>query len=124
MPSIDLALFVPLLAAHLISDFVLQTNAMVRAKDRPLTFLLHVLVTGLCAYLLLGDFSEWRIPLIVLATHGLIDLLKIRLTGRLIDALPGLLAADGADFVEGHRSAFGAAQAVDAKRVVKPAEER
>ncbi len=99
MPSFDLALFVPLLAAHLLSDFVLQTNAMVRTKDRPLTFILHVLITGLCAYLLLGDFSEWRIPLIILATHGLIDLIKIRVTGRIIDDLPAFLLDQTAHLV-------------------------
>ncbi|MDQ8181799.1 DUF3307 domain-containing protein [Pelagicoccus sp. SDUM812005] len=112
MPSFDLALFVPLLAAHLISDFALQTDAMVRTKDRPFTFLLHVLVTGLCAYLLLGDFSEWRIPLIVLASHGLIDLLKIRLTGRLIDDLPAFLVDQSA-----HLAVIFAISAIDWSRI-------
>ncbi len=112
MPSFDLALFVPLLAAHLLSDFALQTDAMVRTKDRPLTFLLHVLITGLCAYLLLGDFSEWRIPLVVLATHGLIDLIKIRLTGRLIDDLPAFLVDQSA-----HLAVIFAISAIDWSRI-------
>ncbi len=112
MPTFDLALFVPLLAAHLLSDFVLQTNAMVRAKDRPFTFLVHILITGLCAYLLLGDFSEWRIPLIVLATHGLIDLLKIQITGRLIDDLPAF-ALD----LAAHLAVIFAISAIDWSRI-------
>ncbi|MDQ8187357.1 DUF3307 domain-containing protein [Pelagicoccus sp. SDUM812002] len=112
MPSFDLALFVPLLAAHLLSDFALQTDAMVRTKDRPLTFLLHILITGLCAYILLGDFSEWRIPLLVVATHGLVDLLKIRLTGRLIDDLPAFLFDQAA-----HLAVIFAISAIDWSRI-------
>ncbi|MBD5778451.1 DUF3307 domain-containing protein [Pelagicoccus sp. NFK12] len=112
MPSFDLALFVPLLAAHLISDFALQTNSMVRSKDRPLPFLLHILITGACAYLLLGDFSEWRIPLLVVATHGLIDLVKIRLTGRLIDDLPAFIADQSA-----HLAVIFAISAIDWSRI-------
>lgn len=112
MPTFDLALFVPLLAAHMLSDFALQTNAMVRNKERPLTLLLHILITGGCAYLLLGDFSEWRIPLLVLASHGLIDLLKIRLSpGRVAD-LPAFIADQA-----GHLAVIFAISAIDWSRL-------
>ncbi|MBC2604458.1 DUF3307 domain-containing protein [Pelagicoccus albus] len=95
MPTFDLAIFVPLLAAHMLSDFALQTDSIARSKGRPLTLLLHLLITGLCAYLLLGDFSEWRLPLLVTASHGLIDLLKTRLsTARVSEA--GAFVADQA----------------------------
>jgi len=96
MPSFDLALFVPLLAAHLLSDFVLQTDAMARQKARPITLFLHLAITGICAYLLLGDFSEWRIPLLVIASHGLIDLLKTRLSPKFVPELPAFLADQAA----------------------------
>lgn len=112
MPSFDLALFVPLLAAHLLSDFALQTNGMVRTKNHPFTLLFHVLITGICAYLLLGDFSEWRIPLIILASHGLIDLLKIRLTGRIIDDLPAFVIDQAA-----HLAVIFAISAIDWSRI-------
>ncbi|MDQ8202948.1 DUF3307 domain-containing protein [Pelagicoccus sp. SDUM812003] len=79
MPSFDLTLLIPLLAAHFLSDFALQPDAIARNKQRIGTLLLHILITGLCAYLLLGDFREWRIPLLLAATHGIIDLLKLRL---------------------------------------------
>ncbi|MBK1876715.1 DUF3307 domain-containing protein [Pelagicoccus mobilis] len=96
MPSFDLALFVPLLAAHLLSDFAFQTDVMARQKGRPKTLFLHLVITGLCAYLLLGDFSQWKIPLLLVASHGLIDLLKIRLSPKLIPELPAFLADQAA----------------------------
>lgn len=96
MPTFDLALFVPLLAAHLLSDFALQSQAVARNKSQPATLLLHLLLTGLCAYLLLGDFSEWRIPLLVVASHGLIDLLKARLSPDRANGLPAFLADQAA----------------------------
>ncbi|EDY83766.1 hypothetical protein VDG1235_3393 [Verrucomicrobiia bacterium DG1235] len=112
MPSFDLALLVPLLAAHLLSDFALQTDAMARAKGRPLTLLLHLLITGLCAYLLLGDFTEWRIPLLVVASHGLIDLLKIRLSPRFIREAPAFVADQAA-----HLAVIFAIAAIDWSRI-------
>lgn len=91
MPSFDLAILVPLLAAHLLSDFALQTDRMARRKGQPLTLLLHLAITGACAYLLLGDFSEWRIALLTVASHGLIDLLKLRISPKPVGELPAFL---------------------------------
>lgn len=96
MPSFDLALLVPLLAAHFIADFALQTSWIAKNKDRPFPLLIHVATTGLCAYLLLGDFSEWRIPLLVLASHGLIDLLKAKLSPGRVKDLPAFVADQAA----------------------------
>lgn len=97
MPTFDLTLLVPLLAAHFLSDFVFQTDAIVRNKtERPQILLLHLAITGLCAYLLIGDFHEWRIPVLITATHGLIDLLKIRLTPRRIKELPAFIGDQAA----------------------------
>lgn len=112
MPSFDLALFVPLLAAHLLSDFALQTDSIARHKNRPLTLLLHLLITGLCAYLLLGDFSEWRLPLIVVVTHGLIDILKTTLSPRFVAELPAFVADQAT-----HLAVIFAISAIDWSRV-------
>ena len=96
MPTFDLTLVLPLLAAHFLSDFALQTDWIVRHKNRPHVLLLHLLITGLCAYLLIGDFSEWRIPTLLVATHGLIDLLKLRLCPNRIKELPAFVADQAA----------------------------
>lgn len=80
MPSFDLTLLIPLLAAHFLSDFTFQPDAIARQKQRASILLLHTLITGLTAYLLLGDFREWRLPLLLAATHGFIDLIKARFT--------------------------------------------
>lgn len=112
MPTFDLALFVPLLAAHLLSDFALQSDSMARSKGRPLTLLLHLLITALCAYLLLGDFSEWKIPLLVVASHGLIDVLKNWLTPRFVADLPAFIGDQAA-----HLAVIFAISAIDWSRV-------
>lgn len=91
MPTFDLILLVPLLTAHFLSDFTFQPNAIVRNKGRPLVLLLHLLITGLCAYALLGDYREWRIPLLIIASHGIIDLAKAWLSPRPLRDLPALL---------------------------------
>ena len=69
-----------LLAAHLLGDFLLQPNAWVSSKDRkkaasPALYL-HVGVITALTYLFLWDWTRWYVPLIVGATHLLIDLWK------------------------------------------------
>lgn len=69
-----------LLVAHLITDFVFQTKKGIdnrnqyKYKSKSLYF--HIFLTGLVAYLLLGDFSNFWIPLFIVLTHYLIDLWK------------------------------------------------
>lgn len=96
MPTFDLTLLLPLLAAHFLSDFTLQPDGLARSKSRPSMLLLHLAITGLCAYALVGDFKEWRIPLFLAAMHGVIDLLKIWLAPRFIKDLPAFIADQAA----------------------------
>jgi hypothetical protein len=42
---------------------------------------LHVLVVTFVSWVLLGDWTEWRIPLAVFASHGVIDFVKSRWGG-------------------------------------------
>jgi hypothetical protein len=61
--------------AHVLADFVFQTNKMVATKDRPSTLLLHTLAVYLCAAVALGS---WHWVLLVLAgVHLAIDALKV-----------------------------------------------
>jgi hypothetical protein len=69
---------IPLLAAHLLGDFVLQTAQDVANKHRPGVLLRHAAWHAALAYLLIGDWRGWLIPPAVLAGHAAIDAVKVR----------------------------------------------
>jgi len=73
-----IGIFVPLLFAHLLTDFAFQTDASVRAKHRVPGLLLHGLIAGSLAYLFVGIIPGWEIPLGVALTHSLLDAWKLR----------------------------------------------
>ncbi len=74
-------LFTKLFLAHLIADFVLQPKRWVIHKEahkvasKYLYF--HVLLHFAITMLLLWDLSYWKIALVILVSHYLIDLLKL-----------------------------------------------
>jgi hypothetical protein len=68
--------FIILLAAHLIGDFVLQPNRMVRAKNNPLILAAHTLIVTSVSGVLLGGVALLPL-LILLVSHFLIDLIKV-----------------------------------------------
>jgi hypothetical protein len=72
------AVFVPLLAAHLVIDFLVQTKRDVELKANLnlLTFGIHAGQHALLAYALVGAWDAWTIPLLVFAFHLVIDLAK------------------------------------------------
>ncbi len=67
--------FAALLLAHVVADFLLQTNWMVETKRRPGTLLLHALLVAATAYAALGRIDIWE-PLALAAAHILIDIVK------------------------------------------------
>ena len=71
----------PLLAAHVLADFVLQSDADVAAKHRFGVLLRHILVVTAVSYVLLGSPGAWLQVLVVFISHLAIDHLKIR-SGR------------------------------------------
>lgn len=66
--------FLALLVAHLLADFVLQTNAMVRDKRRLDVFASHVAVVGAASFATLG--GDWQPALVITVAHAVIDALK------------------------------------------------
>lgn len=75
----DIIIFLRLLAAHLLADFFLQTTKWITAKkDGPksIYLYLHVAVVGVLTYLLLGNWTQWQLPLFIMITHFLIDTWK------------------------------------------------
>jgi hypothetical protein len=69
---------VALVLAHLLADFVLQTDAMVRDKGRPLVLLGHVGIVTAATWATLGFAPVPLLLLIVAATHFAFDLAKQR----------------------------------------------
>tara|TARA_R110001592_G_scaffold245647_3_gene507101 strand:- start:546 stop:1280 length:735 start_codon:yes stop_codon:yes gene_type:complete len=75
-----LGILLRLLLAHLLADFVFQTNDMVKGKQKGLKskhFWRHLLIVGLLTYLCLADWTNWWVPLLIVAFHAVIDLFKI-----------------------------------------------
>ncbi|MBM1107557.1 DUF3307 domain-containing protein [Aurantibacter crassamenti] len=74
-------LFVKLLLAHLIADFLLQPNRWVihkeanKAASKYLYF--HVLLHFAITMLLLWDLNAWKIVLVITISHYIIDLAKL-----------------------------------------------
>lgn len=76
----EINLLLRLLAAHLLGDFLLQPNSWVSSKDSkkamsPALYQ-HIAVITALTYVLLWDWSRWYVPLIIGATHLLIDFWK------------------------------------------------
>lgn len=83
--------FVILLAAHLLADFPLQPNWLI-ARKRQLPWLAgHALAVALTAAVLLGTL-HWPLLLILVATHTLMDAVKLHL---LPDTLGAFLIDQG-----------------------------
>ena len=74
-------LFTKLFLAHLIGDFLLQPNKWVldkeekKAASKYLYF--HVLIHFAATMLLLWDLHYWKIALVILVSHYIIDLTKL-----------------------------------------------
>lgn len=74
-------LFIQLLLAHLIGDFILQPNSWVIAKEhkkiRAYQLYLHALIHALLILLLTGNWRFWPWALLLSIIHLLIDITKI-----------------------------------------------
>lgn len=79
MDSLQLKIFIPLIASHFLVDFTLQTDKDVIQKGRFLIFAKHIILLGILSYLLLGVFNNFVIVLSILLTHTLIDLVKLKI---------------------------------------------
>jgi len=85
-------IFLRLLIAHILADFIFQTNAIAREKKNGLKswyFYIHILTVGILTYLLLAQWANWWAPLLMMAMHGVIDWLKAI---SKLENLPGFLA--------------------------------
>ncbi len=79
--SIDTDMLLGLLAAHVVSDFVLQTDRAVAQKHRLTVLALHSLIVIVLSYLMAGHWNAWRVALFVGLFHLLIDRIKMSVNG-------------------------------------------
>ncbi len=76
-----ISILIRLLISHFLGDFLLQPKKWVKHKNKhKITskyLYLHVLIHGVLAYVLVGQWTNFILPIIVMVLHYLIDLLKI-----------------------------------------------
>jgi hypothetical protein len=74
-------IFLKILLAHFLGDFIFQTRKMVqqkeKLKEKSILLYFHAFLHGALALLLLWDVTLWPYILIIIVTHFIIDLIKI-----------------------------------------------
>ena len=74
-------LFIKLLLAHLIGDFLLQPDNWIKEKEekklKSLKLYIHILLHGALAFLLVWDWAFWLPALVIAVSHGAIDAAKL-----------------------------------------------
>lgn len=72
---------IKLILAHFIGDFLLQPTVWVKDKEvkkvKSVYLYAHILIHGLIVLLLLWDFNYWLLALLVVISHGVIDIIKL-----------------------------------------------
>jgi len=66
-----------LVAVHALADFALQTDAILKRKNRYAFLLLYATLHAAVTYLLLQSWSCWQVPLLLLVSHAVIDCIKL-----------------------------------------------
>lgn len=79
--NLTLILALQLVLAHIITDFVLQSKALIaqkRKKKAGAPFLyIHALIAGLLTYVIVQDWQLWWMPVVISVSHYVIDLWKL-----------------------------------------------
>ena len=83
----NLTILIQLLLAHILADFIFQTDGMAKSKKKEglksANFWFHIFLSGALTYLILMQWCSWQVPLFIMATHGLLDYIKIRQEAKL-----------------------------------------
>lgn len=72
-----ITLLFSLLLAHLLADFVLQSDRDVAEKSNAGIFAKHIAFVAVLSWALAGDWRNWLIPLVIGSTHALFDVAKL-----------------------------------------------
>ncbi len=78
--------FLKLLIAHLLGDFIFQSDKSVKEKEekkiKSLRLYFHVILHGILSLIVLWDIGLWKYAIIISVTHLAIDLGKSYLTSQ------------------------------------------
>lgn len=96
MDAINWNLVLSLLTAHILADFLLQTDEDVERKFKPVVLLKHAGIIALLSYLFVGRLGQWAVPIVIFVSHALIDLVKVQsqkktLASLIVDQLAHVL---------------------------------
>jgi hypothetical protein len=73
--------FIKLILAHFIGDFLLQPKSWVdekvKRKAKSLKLYAHIIIHGLLVLFILWDFKYWILALLLMVSHGIIDIIKL-----------------------------------------------
>lgn len=79
-------LFIQLFLAHIIGDFVLQSDAWAKSKRekklKSVHFYFHILIHGLLIMLVVWDLNFWPQALVIMGLHFLIDVARMYIPAR------------------------------------------
>ena len=74
-------ILIKLIIAHFIGDFLLQPKSWVKAKEdkkiKSRELYIHILIHGVLVFVLLWDYNYWLLSLLILVSHGIIDIVKL-----------------------------------------------
>ncbi|MGD9930408.1 MAG: DUF3307 domain-containing protein [Mangrovibacterium sp.] len=91
-----MVLFLSLLLAHLLADFMLQPNSWVNDKNqhgvKSVKLLFHVSIVTVLSTLFAIDYYTWKIPVLIFIFHYLTDLGKIYLKPAKVNNLLWFMA--------------------------------
>ena len=69
-------LFVVLVCAHILGDFLFQTKKMAQNKNRVSVLFLHSAIHGILVYFLVAQLQLWSLVLLVFVVHAVVDFVK------------------------------------------------
>lgn len=77
-----MAILLRLLFAHILSDFFFQSDKVCRGKQdktkkKYLYHLLHGFIHAAMAYLIVANWNNWLVPLVIFISHVLMDYIKV-----------------------------------------------
>ncbi|MDE6556371.1 MAG: DUF3307 domain-containing protein [Duncaniella sp.] len=91
-----------LIAAHLLGDFLFQSNTICDLKyndilsKRLVGLTIHSSIQAILSYLLLAKWSLWIVPAVIFASHFTIDFIKVVCRGK---RLPAFIADQVAHYI-------------------------
>ena len=108
-------LFIKLLLAHLLGDFIWQPNSWVTHKEtkkhKSFYLYLHILLHGILAAILIGEIQFIPYAFFIAIMHGIIDLIKLNFqkkktkrTWFILDQIAHVLVLIGVAFLYQHKT--------------------